>query len=167
MVWRPKRVTSNLNYKMFLSFTETNNFIIVCPLQINQLRRLRVGGATRPFFHLHFKVCSETNCAQWIALWSSVLPYGSNGRFQVRLYWYTTCGFELFLGVLLYCTERLDWVEERVCIRFVTGVKRIIMCEVYTLYIYIYIYIMTVNIMILYSINTSYIEIYLLNYSIL
>jgi len=53
---------------MFLSFTETNNFIIVCPLQMDQLRRLRVGGATRPFFHLYFKACSETNCEQSIAL---------------------------------------------------------------------------------------------------
>jgi len=36
-------------------------------------------------------------------------------------------------------TERLDWVEERVCSRFVTGVKRIILGDI------LYIYIMTVN----------------------
>jgi hypothetical protein len=35
----------------------------------------------------------------------------------------TTGDIELLLGVLPYCTERLDCVEERACSRFVTGVR--------------------------------------------
>jgi len=69
-------------------------------------------------------------------------------------FWWEFC----FIGI-----ERLDWVEERVCSRFMTGVKRFILGDV----IYIYIYIMTVNYMILNSVNTSHIELYLLNYSII
>ena len=35
---------------------------------------------------------------------------------------YKTSDLELLLGVLLYCSDRLDWIEERACIRFVSGV---------------------------------------------
>jgi len=66
---------------------ETNHFIIVCPPQINLLQRLKMGGAILQIFHLLFMACSETNYAQCIALWSNVLPYGSNGCFQIRFYW--------------------------------------------------------------------------------
>jgi hypothetical protein len=69
----------------------------------------------------------------------------------------TTCGFELLLKVLFYCAERLDWVEGRACGWLVTGVTETHLDRLY---------IMTVNYMNLYSVNTSHIEIYLLNYSI-
>ena len=48
---------------------------------------------------------------------------------------YTTCDFELLLGVLLYRTERLDWVEEYGRSLFVTGVTESYL-GIFNIYIY-------------------------------
>ena len=48
----------------------------------------------------------------------------------------TTCDFERLLGVLFYCIERLDWVEECACSGFVAGVNGVIFCRS-SLYIYV------------------------------
>jgi len=85
-----------------------------------------------------FMLCSETNCAENIALWSIVILYDCNGRFQNEILLTTQpanlnfCWEFCFIG-----TERLDWVEGRACSRFVTGVNIIIFCK-FLLYIYIY-----------------------------
>ena len=103
-----------------------------------------------------------------------------HGRFQIGLYWLHNLGIWTWLGVLFYCTEGLDWVEEGVCSPFVIGVNRSqsarflfdICAYVYIdifgkFLICIYIYIKTQNYLALYSTHIAYIEIYSLNYSIL
>jgi len=126
-----------------------------------------MGGAILQIFHLLFMACSETNYAQCIALWSNVLPYGSNGCFQIRFYWLRKMRLWTFAlsSTLLYWETSLG---RRPCVQSVCDWGyRIILGQIIYIYIYIYIYIMTVNYMILYSINTSHIELNLFNYSIL
>jgi len=45
-----------------------------------------------------FMTCSETKCAKFIALWSSVIFYDSNGRFQIRFYWLNNLRLWTFAG---------------------------------------------------------------------
>jgi len=83
-----------------------------------------------------------------------------HGRFQIRLYWLNNLLLWPFLGVLVYCTERLDWVEERAISRFVIGVNRMIICEIFVSLYY------NCELYNIYSVNTLHIELYLLNYYI-
>jgi len=75
---------------------------------------------------------------------------------------YTNCGFEPCWEFCFIGTEKLDWVEERACSRFVAVVNSIIFGQI----LYIYIYVSTVYYMILYSVNIAHIELCLFNYSI-
>jgi len=104
---------------------------------MNLLRRLGMDGATRSMFHLLFMACPERSCAQCIALWSTVLPYDSNVRFQIRFTDCTNREFETYWEFCFIGSERLDWVEERACSRFVTEVNSIILGHILYTYIYI------------------------------
>ena len=63
-----------------------------------------------------------------------------HGRFQIGLYWLHNLGIWTWLGVLFYCTEGLDWVEEGVCSPFVIGVNRITVCEIFIWYMCLCLY---------------------------
>jgi hypothetical protein len=54
---------------------------------------------------------------------------------------YTNREFESYWEFCFIGSERLDWVEERACSRFVTEVNSIILGHILYTYIYIYIYI--------------------------
>jgi hypothetical protein len=73
---------------------------------------------------------------------------------------YTNCDFESCCEFCFIGTERHDWEEEHACSRFVAVVNSIILVHI------LYIYVLTVYYMILYSVNTAHIELYLFNYSI-
>jgi len=108
-----------------------------CTKQKIPLQSLRMGGATRSVFHfLSWHVQKQTvhNVLRCDPLLYFMTLTGVSKSDYTDC---TACDFELLLGVLLYCTERLDWVEGRVCSRFVTGVNSVIFCR---LYIHVYIH---------------------------
>jgi len=82
-----------------------------------------------------FLALTETDWAEIIALWSSVVTYDPNGRFQISLYLLHNLWIWTLLGVLVYFAERRDWVEEGACSRFVFGVISTIVCS-FLIYIY-------------------------------
>ena len=98
----------------------------------------------------------KTNWAQIFVLWSSVVSYDPNGRFQIRLYWLFNLRIWILLGVLVCCAEGRGRVEERECSRCANVVNSTIVCSVL---IYIG------DEMASHSPNTAHIQIYSLKYS--
>jgi len=82
-----------------------------------------MGGATRSIRCLLFMTRHKQTVHSVLRYDPLFYLIALNGCFPIRFYWLHSLRLWTLLGVLLYCTERLDWVEGSAFSRFVTGGK--------------------------------------------